>query len=30
MDSLKVYGNRKKEVERLTDTAKIFLKDIVI
>ena len=28
MDDLKLYGNSEKEAERLTDTVRIFLKDI--
>ena len=29
MDDLKLYGNNKEEIERLRDTIRIFLKDIV-
>ena len=30
MDDLKIYGNSKEEVERLTNTVRIFSKDIAV
>ena len=30
MDNLKLYGNREKEAERLTNTVRIFSKDIAM